>query len=72
MTGNREAYRCLVASFISISSLLLNSFSSFWRKQKSAIHDLLSCMTQLQTISITCLMSNASSHGIQMSKMLFY
>ena len=49
MTGNREAYRCLVASFISVSSLLLNSFSSFWRKQKSAIHDLLSCMTQLQT-----------------------
>lgn len=49
MTGNREAYRCLVASFISVSSLLLNSFSSFWRKQKSAIHDVLSSMTQLQT-----------------------
>ena len=38
MTGNREAYRYLVAIFISVSSLLLNSFSSFWRKQKSAIH----------------------------------
>lgn len=50
MMANREAYRYLfLAIFISVSSLLLNSFSSFWRKQKSAIHDLLSCMTQLQT-----------------------
>ena len=47
--GIGEAYRCLVASFISVSSLFLNSFSSFWRKQKSAIHDVLSTMTQLQT-----------------------
>lgn len=49
MMANREAYRYLFAIFIGVSSLLLNSFSSFWRKQKSVIHDLLSCMTQLQT-----------------------
>ena len=49
VTGNREDYRYLFPTFISVSSLLLNSFSSFWRKQKSAIHDVLSSMTQLQT-----------------------
>lgn len=49
MTGNRKAHRYLFATFISVRSLLLNSFSSFWRKQKSTINDVMSSMTQLQT-----------------------